>query len=307
MDFTLGDADDKWAREIYAKVTTEVRTTLPDGGRFQDTLIGIFDRDRNWVKWKNDNCGPMDTTAQAARERRAEVNKGKSNEDLVREEVERWNNAFKRLVPATEYGDGDPPQPFGSLNLEQVWERGVTGLRDLENPYGPGELEELQERIKELDEERDRLRKKKGLPPIVEKPVQQQQLRPGSRPSTPMMPSPGTAKPSEPAGSSPLKTGMKEEETGSSDAPLPASTSANADLPMPPLPTPAPTIAQPQATRLAVPPVTFEVKHLRVSDEELNDIETVRGRVNISSKGLASDPFMLFSSVNSHCNGSPSV
>lgn len=159
----------------------ELRTTAPSGHTFAETIEVILEREQNWVIWKNANCPSMDKTAQEARKIRARENESKEPGDLDREEEERWRATFKRMVPSTEIQQEMPP-PYGNLELMDLWEMGVRGLEDLENPQEPGDLQNLAKQIKAQDMRKEGM--KKRLPggrlqqpsPPVKTP---------SRPSTP--------------------------------------------------------------------------------------------------------------------------
>ncbi|KAG8908007.1 UDP-glucose-4-epimerase [Tulasnella sp. 403] len=164
MEFTLPEADEKWAREILARTMLEMRSTSPDGKAFADTVLLILERDKNWVRWKNDVCPPMDSTAQLARAADEEQRAGKSSDELQEEEAERWAKAFKRWIPSSEVDDDSPLRPYGSENLEEAWLGGVRDLEDLEDPQTPGDLDNLYKQIKGQELRKEQLRKRKGLP-----------------------------------------------------------------------------------------------------------------------------------------------
>lgn len=60
MDFTLEPADAQWVQDTIVKATAELRSTAPNGPAFSDTVSIILEREKNWVKWKNDLCAPFD-------------------------------------------------------------------------------------------------------------------------------------------------------------------------------------------------------------------------------------------------------
>ncbi|KAG9015256.1 UDP-glucose-4-epimerase [Tulasnella sp. JGI-2019a] len=181
MDFTLVDADEKWVLEFYSQTMGELRRTGLDGKRFGDTMTTIFERERNWVRWKNEVCPPMDKTAKAAREQREEARrKGKTDEDFAKEDADAWNSVFKKLVPSTEHSEEGSftPTAFGSEYLDEVWFKGIRDLEDLENPGEPAKLEILHRQIQDIDK---RMRMAKGLPSSIDMPSKI------SRPPTPML------------------------------------------------------------------------------------------------------------------------
>ncbi|KIJ66457.1 hypothetical protein HYDPIDRAFT_86611 [Hydnomerulius pinastri MD-312] len=54
MDFTLEPAEAQWVQDTIVKASAELRSTAPNGPIFADTVNVILDREKNWVKWKND-------------------------------------------------------------------------------------------------------------------------------------------------------------------------------------------------------------------------------------------------------------
>ncbi|KAG9050630.1 hypothetical protein FS837_003730 [Tulasnella sp. UAMH 9824] len=182
-DFTLQPADETWIKEIFSNVMDELRATAPSGQTFAETIEVILEREQNWVMWKNANCPPMDKTAQEARKIRARENESKEPTDLEREEEERWRETFKQMVPSTEIQQEMPP-PYGNLELMDLWEMGVRGLEDLENPQEPGTLENLAKQIKAQEMRKEGMKKR----------------LPGGRLQQPAPPVKAPSRPSTPAG-----------------------------------------------------------------------------------------------------------
>lgn len=183
-DFTLQPADETWVKELFNNVMEELRATAPSGQTFAETIEVILEREQNWVMWKNANCPPMDKTAQEARKIRARENESKEPSDLDREEEERWRQTFKQMVPSTEI-DQEKPPPYGNLELMDLWEMGVRGLEDLENPQEPGTLENLAKQIKAQEMRKEGM--KKRLPGgRLQQPAPP--VKTPSRPSTPAGP-----------------------------------------------------------------------------------------------------------------------
>ncbi|OBZ68550.1 THO complex subunit 1 [Grifola frondosa] len=60
IDFTLEAADAQWVHETIAKATEELRQTAPTGRAFAETVHVILEREKNWVRWKNELCAPFD-------------------------------------------------------------------------------------------------------------------------------------------------------------------------------------------------------------------------------------------------------
>lgn len=59
LDQTLGEEDLKWVENMKVNVT-EYLKTAPDGHFFLRMVETILSRDKNWVRWKIENCPPIE-------------------------------------------------------------------------------------------------------------------------------------------------------------------------------------------------------------------------------------------------------
>lgn len=174
MDFILADADERWIREMNVKAFTELRNA-PDGRVFASTVNTVLERDSQSVRWKNSGCMVLE-----------KINKPKddaivkSAKELQQEEEQRWDDTFKRLIPSSEFPNEPGPEPYGSRDLQLVWEGGINSLEGLERTGEVGDLSWLAKQIKFEEFNKQKARKMKGLPPRV---VQAPQP---SRPNTPV-------------------------------------------------------------------------------------------------------------------------
>ena len=124
IDFTLEAADAQWVQETIARATEELRQTAPNGRMFAETVQVILEREKNWVRWKNELCTPFDR-------------------EPWREEVE--VDGEKRAVGIEEATEGvrkkmrmgpEPwPHRYGSAPLTEIWEMGYRDLWDLQQPF----------------------------------------------------------------------------------------------------------------------------------------------------------------------------
>ncbi|KAH7927255.1 UDP-glucose 4-epimerase [Leucogyrophana mollusca] len=144
MDFTLEPADAQWVQEVIAKASAELRSTAPNGPTFADTVNVILDREKNWVKWKNDMCAPFDRGPWAA-----EVDGRK----VGLEEATRAARAKRREEPE------DWAYSLGSQPLTEIWEMGYRDLNDLHNPFQAGDVKDFVKKVKQEDARID-MRKK---------------------------------------------------------------------------------------------------------------------------------------------------
>lgn len=121
MDFTLDEPDAQWVQESLAKVFEELRQTTPNGRVFADTVHAILERERNWVKWKNELCTPFD------------------KEPWVENAVGQKAGLFD-VTQSIRTKMRLPPQEWewnlGTEALTEIWEMGYRDLQDLENPVG---------------------------------------------------------------------------------------------------------------------------------------------------------------------------
>jgi hypothetical protein len=113
MEFTLeGDAV-QWVSDTIVRALEELRQTAPAGRVFADAVVGVLERERNWVRWKNDVCSPFDREPESdsTLEERTHAKR-----EAMRAEPEEWAHSL------------------GSAPLTEIWEMGYRDLGDLENP-----------------------------------------------------------------------------------------------------------------------------------------------------------------------------
>lgn len=80
----------------------------------------ILDREKNWVKWKNELCAPFDKESWSA-----EVD----GRQVGLEEVTRETRKKMREEPK------DLPWKLGSAPLTEIWEMGYRDLDDLKRIF----------------------------------------------------------------------------------------------------------------------------------------------------------------------------
>lgn len=118
MEFTLESDDAQWVQDTIVKAMEEIKQTAPNGRAFADTVHVILERERNWVKWKNENCPPFDKEPWSAEVDGKQVGLYEATKPLFDK---------MRVTPA-------PWQwMYGSKNLTEVWQMGYRDLQDLEN------------------------------------------------------------------------------------------------------------------------------------------------------------------------------
>ncbi|CAA7268047.1 unnamed protein product [Cyclocybe aegerita] len=136
MEFTLEDSEAQWVQESTTKVVEELRQTTPNGRIFADTVCAILEREKNWVKWKNELCTPFD--------------KEPWSEEVDGQKV--------GLVESTRHIRENLRQPppewkwaLGTESLTEIWEMGYSSLRDLRDPIQPGDVKDFVKKIKQED------------------------------------------------------------------------------------------------------------------------------------------------------------
>ncbi|KAI0756087.1 THO complex subunit 1 transcription elongation factor-domain-containing protein [Daedaleopsis nitida] len=140
MDFTLEASDAQWVQETITRATEELRQTAPNGRAFSETVQVILEREKNWVKWKNELCTPFD------REPWSEiVEVGGEKRKIGLEEA--TDEARKKMKM-----DPEPwPHRYGTASLTEIWEMGYRDLTDLQHPFQPGDVKDFVKKVKQED------------------------------------------------------------------------------------------------------------------------------------------------------------
>ncbi|PIL31082.1 hypothetical protein GSI_05778 [Ganoderma sinense ZZ0214-1] len=140
IDFTLEPDDMQWVQETITRTTEELRQTAPNGRAFSETVQVILEREKNWIRWKNELCTPFDREswkeeAEVGGERRKvgleEATEGERKK--MRVDQEAW------------------PHRYGSAPLTEIWEMGYRDLWDLQHPFHAGDVKDFVKKIKQED------------------------------------------------------------------------------------------------------------------------------------------------------------
>lgn len=120
MEFILEVDDAQWVQETVNKVVEELRQTTPNGRPFAEAVGVILEREKNWVKWKNELCAPFDKEPWLA-----EVNEKKVGL------LEATKSVREKMR--------DPPENWqwrlGTEPLTEIWDMGYRDLYDLQHPF----------------------------------------------------------------------------------------------------------------------------------------------------------------------------
>ncbi|RDB19505.1 THO complex subunit 1 [Hypsizygus marmoreus] len=291
MEFTLEPADAQWVQDTITKAMDELRQTTPNGRAFADIVAVILEREKNWVKWKNELCAPFDKEPAYV-----EVD----GEKVGLFEATR-STRQKMMVPPADW-----EWALGTAPLTEIWEMGCRGLEDLQNPFQPGDVKDFVKKIKQ-DDARIEMRKKTlakaaervaqakaaaaakaVLPPAAPEketnvPTIKTQEVPTPSPSEPPSSTPPAPRavtsilhPSLPAkpGTSPIKPSPSSQESATSAAAPIASASAT---PLSPIPPPAATPA-PASTPVQLPAPAPAEPTLPITDEQILKLEESKQR-----------------------------
>ena len=120
IEFTLEPSDAQWVQETITKTLDELKQTTPGGRAFADSVHIILEREKNWVRWKNEMCTPFD------REPYSQEVDGKK---VGLEEATREARIKMRVEPP------EWEHVLGSAPLTEIWEMGYRDLSDLQRPF----------------------------------------------------------------------------------------------------------------------------------------------------------------------------
>lgn len=115
--------------ETITRANEELRQTSPNGRGFAETVNVILEREKNWVKWKNELCAPFDKEPWSVVDEVEDDSGKKVKRKMGMEESTR--EARRKMVQ-------DPPEwehSLGSAPLTEIWEMGYRDLRDLQRPF----------------------------------------------------------------------------------------------------------------------------------------------------------------------------
>jgi hypothetical protein len=114
-----------------AKAIDELRQTVPNGRGFADTVRVMLERERNWVRWKNDLCSPFDREPWYQEiEDGTDVESGEKKRRRVGLEEATAAARSKMLEDQPEW-----PHALGSEALTDIWDMGYRELEDLQKPF----------------------------------------------------------------------------------------------------------------------------------------------------------------------------
>ncbi|KXN88950.1 THO complex subunit 1 [Leucoagaricus sp. SymC.cos] len=258
MDFTLEADDAQWVQDNLNKAMDELKQTTPNGRAFAETIQTILEREKNWVKWKNELCAPFDKETWSTTQDEGKVGLFEATR-VLRE---------KNKEPREDW-----PHTLGTEPLTEIWQMGYRDLFDLETPFQPGDVKDFIKKIK-LEDNRIEMRKK----------ALAQALEPQAQTSTP---TPKAPPPEKNTGERLMNVDASSSATTAQiPAPTPAAPAASLLHPsLPPRPTtvvaaasPPPPVPVPTLTPTPAPPTAPSVKKLGPVDPQISKFEENKQR-----------------------------
>jgi len=121
-------------------------TLEPNGRAFAEMVAVVLEREKGWVKWKNETCPSIEKQAWFQE---------------IEEESREGGERKKRKIGLEEATTGlrrklrEPPAEWewrlGSAPLTEIWDMGYRDLSDLENPFRPGDVKDFAKKIQQED------------------------------------------------------------------------------------------------------------------------------------------------------------
>ncbi|OCB88986.1 hypothetical protein A7U60_g3793 [Sanghuangporus baumii] len=270
MDFTLQPDDAKWVQETMIRVFDEIKQTTPNARAFAETVQTILEREKNWVRWKNENCSPFDKPPLP-----------------VSLEEETAPVRAKMREPMKEF-----PHNLGSEALTEIWAMGYRDLYDLENRFNPGDVKDF---MKSIERENARIKFRK----------QQLEKQQEARARAAAVNKPATASPAHGPTAQPASQATIHAPTPVAPVPqrplpatspplhpsLPAKPGTQPTLPAQPSPAPPTAIPSPQAVPAPSTP-SIVIRPPEQSDPLILKAEEIKERLSWLALRLARDEYM---------------
>ncbi|CAL1694925.1 unnamed protein product [Somion occarium] len=153
IDFTLEPDDAQWVEDTIKRASEELRQTTPNGRLFAETIQVILEREKNWIKWKNELCYPFEREAWSS-EVEVEDEQGRKVKRKIglEEATADTRKKIREEPPAWEHR-------YGSAPLTEIWDMGYRDLYDLQHPFQAGDIKDFVKKVKQ-EEAKIEMRKK---------------------------------------------------------------------------------------------------------------------------------------------------
>lgn len=135
-EFTLELTDAQWVQETQLKCIEELKQTTPNGRLFADSATYVLDREKSWVRWKNEQCLPFDKKPWSE-EIVVDIGDGDGEgegDGQVTRKVG-FEEATKRKRAEIMTDPDEWEHKFGTAPLTEIWEMGYRDLTDLQRPF----------------------------------------------------------------------------------------------------------------------------------------------------------------------------
>ena len=121
--------DAQWAEDTIKRASEELRQTAPNGRQFAETIQVLLEREKNWIKWKNELCNTFDREAWTKEVDGVDEEGRKVKRKIGLEEA--TYDTRKELWKAK------PPfeHRYGSGPLTEIWDMGYRDIYDLQRPF----------------------------------------------------------------------------------------------------------------------------------------------------------------------------
>lgn len=137
VEFTLEQTDAQWVQETQLKCIEELKQTAPNGRLFADSVTSVLDREKSWVRWKNEQCMPFDKEPWSE-EIVVDVGDGENEEGEGDGKVTRkvgFEEATRKKRAEMMADPEEWEHKFGTAPLTEIWEMGYRDLMDLQRPF----------------------------------------------------------------------------------------------------------------------------------------------------------------------------
>ena len=133
-EFTLEPPDAQWAQETQLKCIEELKQTAPNGRLFADSVTAVLEREKSWVRWKNEQCTPFDKEPWSE-EIVVDIGDGEDEGDGKATRKVGFEEATRKKRTEMMADPEEWEHKFGTAPLTEIWEMGYRDLTDLQRPF----------------------------------------------------------------------------------------------------------------------------------------------------------------------------
>ena len=133
-EFTLEPPDAQWAQETQLKCVEELKQTAPNGRLFADSVTAVLEREKSWVRWKNEQCTPFDKVPWSEGIV-VDIGDGEDEGDGNTTRKVGFEEATRKKRTEMMADPEEWEHKFGTAPLTEIWEMGYRDLTDLQRPF----------------------------------------------------------------------------------------------------------------------------------------------------------------------------